>query len=71
MSFEQACEALLDPQVRIVDAARNDEARDAAIGFDTALRLLFVVHLVVEDDAIRIISARRATVQERSLYADP
>jgi uncharacterized DUF497 family protein len=30
--------------------------------------LLFVVHLVVEDDHIRIVSARRATRAERAIY---
>lgn len=65
VSFEQACAVFFDPLVRVVDASRNDEARDAAIGYDDASRLLFVVHTVIGDDAIRIISARRATPQER------
>lgn len=42
-----------DPFLRLVDASRNDEARDAVIGYDAQSRLLFVVHVVFEDDAIR------------------
>lgn len=31
-------------------------------------RLLFVVHIQQEDDRIRLISARKATREERDLY---
>ncbi len=54
-----------DPLFRLVDASRNDEARDAIIGYDTEGRLSYVVHIVFEDEAIRIISARKATLKER------
>jgi Uncharacterized protein conserved in bacteria len=65
ISFEQAATVFLYPFFRLVDAGRNDEARDAIIGFDAASRLLFVVHIQTSDDCIRIISARRATQEER------
>ena len=68
ISFEQAAEAFFDPFMRLVDASRQDEARDALIGFDMRGTLLFVVHIVIEDEAIRIISARSATVKERQYY---
>ena len=42
---------------------------DAAIGFDASGRLLFVVHVEIEDVAIRIISARRADEKEEIYYA--
>ncbi len=64
--FEQAAEAFFDPFLRVVDASRNDETRDAVIGFDVHGHLLFVVHVVIEDDAIRIISARTANPRERA-----
>jgi uncharacterized DUF497 family protein len=51
-----------------VDASRNDEAREAVIGYDMMRWLLFVVHIEVEGEAIRIISARRATNEERRIY---
>ena len=65
ITFEQAATVFFDPLFRLVDAERNDEARDAIIGFDRASRLLFVVHIQQDDAAIRIISARKATISER------
>jgi uncharacterized DUF497 family protein len=32
VTFEQAAEAFCDPFLKVVDASRNDEARDAIIG---------------------------------------
>lgn len=68
--FEEAATVFADPLFVLTDAARNDEARDAAIGLDASGRLLFVVHIEVEDTCIRIISARRATHHEESHYAE-
>ncbi len=68
ISFEQAASVFFDPFFRLVEAGRNDEAREAIIGFDATQRLLFVVHIEVVDDVIRIISARRATNEERREY---
>ena len=68
VSFGQAAEVFFDPFVRVTDAGSEDEARDAAIGMDERWNLLFVVHIVLEDDAIRIISARKATPSERTFY---
>ena len=44
VTFEQAAEAFFDPFLKVVDASRNEEARDAIIGMDTRWNLLFVVH---------------------------
>jgi uncharacterized protein len=68
ITFRQAAEAFFDPFLKVVDASRNDEARDAIIGLDTRWNLLFVVHIEFEDEVIRIISARKATRQERDDY---
>jgi uncharacterized DUF497 family protein len=68
VSFEQAAEVFFDPFFRLVDASRNDEAHDAAIGYDAQGRLLFVVHIEFEDECIHIISASRATREERDNY---
>ncbi|HEY2344623.1 MAG TPA: BrnT family toxin [Xanthomonadaceae bacterium] len=68
LDFEQATEAFFDPFLRVVDASRNDEARDKLIGYDALNRLLAVVHIVLEADAIRIVSAWPATPAERELY---
>jgi len=68
--FEQACEVFLDPLARLVDAGVEDEARDALLGEATQGKLLFVVHVERDNDAIRIISARPATAIERKNYED-
>jgi uncharacterized protein len=68
ITFEQATEAFFDPFFKLVDAGRNEEARDAVIGYDESGRLLFVVHIELEGDIIRLISARKATVTERNDY---
>jgi uncharacterized protein len=68
ITFQQATEAFFDPFLMLVDASRNDEARDAVIGLDTRYNLLYVVHIEQEGDYIRIISARKATRQERREY---
>jgi uncharacterized DUF497 family protein len=68
VSFEQAAEAFFDPFLKVVDASRDHEVREAIIGMDTASQLIFVVHLVQEEDRIRLVSARKATKQERDIY---
>ncbi len=67
-TFQQAASAFFDPFLKVVDASRNNEARDAIIGMDASWVLLFVVHIEFEDNIIRIISARKATRQERTYY---
>ena len=42
---------------------------EAATGFDSSGRLLYVVHIGVEGDFIRIISARRAELSEEQHHA--
>jgi len=69
ISFEQAAQSFFDPFLRITDASRNDEAREAVIGMDKQWNLLFVVHILLEEnDVIRIISARKVTRAEREFY---
>jgi len=68
VTFEQAAEAFFDPFLRIVDASPDEEVRDAVIGMDVRWNLLFVVHILIEDEQIRIISARKATRNEKLNY---
>jgi len=68
ISFEQAAEAFFDPLLIVVDASQDNEERDAIVGMDRKWNLLFVVHIEIEGDKIRIISAREATRQERLHY---
>ena len=66
--FEQATQAFFDPMLVVVDASRNDESRDAIIGLDERWNCLYVVYIELENDMIRIISARKATRKEREFY---
>jgi uncharacterized protein len=68
ITFQKAAEVFFDPFLVVVDASRNEEALDAAIGLDARWNLLYVVHIEYEEDVIRIISARKATRQERLEY---
>ena len=68
VAFEQAAEAFFDPFLRVVDVRSGDEARDAIIGMDERWNLLFVVHIAFEDESVRLISARKATRNERCEY---
>ena len=68
ITFQQAAEIFFDPFLIVVDASRNEESRDAAIGLDCRWNLLFVVHIEREGNFIRIISARKETHQERVEY---
>jgi uncharacterized protein len=70
ITFQQAAEVFFDPFLVVVDASRNEEARDAVIGLDNRWNLLYVVHIEREQNVIRIISARKATRQERLQYED-
>lgn len=68
VSFEQAAQVFFDPFIRCVDASASQEQRDGAVGSDFDFRVLFVVHVIVEDDHIRLISARKAEPKERAYY---
>ncbi len=68
ISFEQAATAFFDPLFKLTDASANQETRDAVIGFDEFSNLLFVVHIEIEGEFVRIISARKATSTERNFY---
>jgi uncharacterized DUF497 family protein len=66
--FEEAAAVFADPAFVLVQASRNEEARDPAIGFDAVGRLLYEVHIEFEATYICIISARRAEPQEEQIY---
>lgn len=68
VAFEEAAQVFFDPFVQYQDASRNNEQRDGALGCDFNYRVLFVVHMEIEDDFIRIISARKAEPYERENY---
>jgi len=70
ITFERACEAFFDPFLVLEDAGPDEEDRDVVLGMTEDWTLLFVVHVLREEDSIRIISARPATAKERRIYED-
>ncbi|MGH7151071.1 MAG: BrnT family toxin [Planctomycetota bacterium] len=69
VSFEEAATCFGDPlSVTIRDPSRSErETRLVLMGLSGRGRLLVVVH-AERDDRIRVISARKATPQERRAY---
>jgi uncharacterized DUF497 family protein len=68
VTFQEACEVLFDPFFCLVDSTAEDEAREGAIGYSERSRLLYVVHVVRQEETIRITSARPATTEERKIH---
>lgn len=71
IAFEEALTVFADRLARIFEDPDHseDELREILIGHSSASRLL-VVSFTQRDDKIRVISARRATVRERSDYEE-
>lgn len=57
VTFEQASRVFFDPMLQVVVASRNNQQRDKVIGYAATHKLLAVVHLIIENECIRIISA--------------
>ena len=73
VSFEEATSAFLDENARVIPDPEHsgDEDRFVLLGLSVRIRLLVVVHCHREqDDAIRIISARKADRSERRQYSE-
>lgn len=70
ITFRQAAQVFFDPFVIGEEASRRGEVRQAAIGADLNFHVLYVVHVIFEDDHVRIISARKADPKERKRYED-
>ena len=71
VSFEEATTAFADERARVKHDPDHSRLEDrfALLGFSAKLRLLVVVHAYRnEENEIRIISARRATRNERKQY---
>jgi hypothetical protein len=71
ISFETAIQVFDDPfHVTAQDREVEGESRCQTIGMVNGVQVLLVAHTVEEDEApIRIVSARKATRRERSIYA--
>ncbi|MEZ4869998.1 MAG: BrnT family toxin [Caldilineaceae bacterium] len=68
VAFEHACEVFFDPFFQQDDDDIVDgEVRERVVGMTEDWQVLYVVY-TLRPDAIRIISARRATRQQRKSY---
>ncbi len=70
VSFEDACEVFLDPLLLLRDAGDADGLTQVVIGETLNERLLFVVHIIRQEEVIRIVSARPVTSHERQEYEE-
>ena len=71
VSFDEAKSAFHDDNAQIIDDPDHSEEEDRFIllGLSSTLRLLVVCHCHrCEDGVIRIISARKATINETKCY---
>jgi len=69
--FEEAGEVFYDRQFKTLYDHRHsslDEDRFLAVGFSKFERTLMVSHSYLENDLIRLISARVATKKEKEFY---
>ncbi len=69
VAFEEAASVFADPLALSVDDALAPE-RTLLIGVSMKMRILVAVYAEVDEDTIRIISARRATSHERKHYEE-
>jgi uncharacterized protein len=67
VAFEEASTAFEDKLAAYYPDALHDD-RFILIGYSRRQRLLYVIYAEVEADAIRIISARKATKHEKARY---
>lgn len=72
VSFEAACLVFDDPfHISLQDREVDGEPRWQTIGRAAGLYILTVAHRIEEEDeAVRIISARKATREERRIYEE-
>jgi uncharacterized protein len=72
VSFEEARTAFFDENARVMADPEHsdDEDRFVLMGLSIGLRVLVVCHCYRQDEAIRIISARRADRDEQRQYRE-
>ena len=70
VSFVEAATAFSDPYA-IYESDRRHTERGVLIGTSMAQRLLFVVHVeILDEDTMRIVSARKVDRKERQRYEE-
>lgn len=70
ISFDEAHTVFFDEHAVLISDPdhSSDEDRFVLLGLSSALRMLVVCHCYRRDDVIRIISARKANRDERTVY---
>ena len=69
ISFDAAKLVFDDPlHITLQNCFINGEMRWQTIGMINGIAIILVVHTVVDDEHMRLISARKATKQERMIY---
>ena len=69
VAFEEAQTVFADALARVYPDAVHED-RLVLVGMSKPGRLLYVVHIELDGSHIRLISARRATAQERKNYEE-
>lgn len=69
VAFEEAATVFADPLALAIQDEGHEE-RTLLLGMSERLRVLLVVHVELDDDTIRLVSARRATSHERRRYEE-
>ncbi len=67
--FEEAATVFADPLALAIEDAVHED-RMLLLGMSVRLQVLLVVHAELDEDSIRLISARRATSHERRRYEE-
>ena len=70
ISFEEAKSVFFDERAKLIDDPDHpeDEDRFILLGLSHSLRIVVVCHCYRDENVIRIISARKATVRELKEY---
>ena len=69
VTFDEAASVFADPLALAVEDG-VDPARTLLVGLSERMRVLVTVYAEIDEDTIRIISARRATSHERRHYEE-
>jgi uncharacterized DUF497 family protein len=69
ITFEEAATVFADPLALAVQDEAHAE-RTVLIGLSEQHRVLLVVHAELDEDTLRLVSARRATSHERRRYEE-
>jgi len=70
VEFSHAATVLDDPMAVTIEDSHHGEQRFVTVGTDLLGRLLVVVYAYAGEDEIRLISARKATPNERRSYEE-